>query len=127
MVCVCASLDAITDWLKLTSVPFQTALVVERGLKAVDGEGDDAGEHRRAAVDERDGHRLPLEVVVVMIVTGESDQGAEAQTQREEDLSGRVDPRLRIRQLLQLHKQTDVFNTHSALSECSQIRLFFLL
>lgn len=76
--------------------PFQTAFVVEGGFEAVDGEGHDAGEHRRAAVDEWHDHGLPLEVIVVVVVTGKGDQRAEAQTQREEDLSGSVDPCLRV-------------------------------
>lgn len=48
---------------------------------------------------------MPLAVVAGLIVAGERDEAAKAQAQREEDLRGGADPRLGVRQLLQLQNQ----------------------
>lgn len=83
--------------LSARSSPLQAALIVECGLEAIDGEGDDAGEDGGATVDERHHDGLVLEVVVVVVVAGKGDEGAKAQTQRKKYLSGGVDPCLRVR------------------------------
>ena len=86
--------------------PLQAALVVEGGLKAIDGEGDDTGKDGGAAVDHGHDDGLLLKVVVVLVVAGKGDEGSKAQAQREEDLSGRVDPRGGFSQLFHLRQQT---------------------
>lgn len=76
--------------------PFQTAFIVKRGFKSIDGERDNTGKHWSAAVDKRHNDRLPLKVIILMIIAGKRDQRTKTQTQREEDLCGRIDPSLRI-------------------------------
>lgn len=53
-----------------THTPLQTRLIVEGGLKPIDGEGDDAGKDGCPTVDEGNSDGLALKVVVVLIVAG---------------------------------------------------------
>lgn len=85
-----------------THTPVQAVLVVDGGLEPVDGEGDNAGEDGGPAVDEGNNDGLALKVVVVLVVAGKRYERPEAQAQREEDLSGRVDPRGGVGELFQL-------------------------
>lgn len=77
-------------------LPPQAGFVVEGGLEAIDGESDHTGKDGGATVDEGHSNGLALEVVVVVIVAGEGDEGTEAKAQGEEDLRGGVDPRRRV-------------------------------
>jgi len=81
------------------------ALVVKCRLEAVDGESHNAGKDGRGAVDQRDDDGVPLAVVAGLVVAGKRDEAAKAEAQREEDLRGGADPRLGVRQLLQLQNQ----------------------
>lgn len=89
-----------------THTPLQTRLIVEGGLKPIDGEGDDAGKDGRPTVDEGNSDGLALKVVVVLIVAGKRYKWPKTQTQREKDLSGSIDPCSRIGQLFQLKADT---------------------
>jgi len=66
---------------------------------------DDAGEDGSSAVD--DGHEdgVPVAVVPDGHVGGEGDETAERQTEREEDLSGGVQPHLGVRQSAELENR----------------------
>lgn len=83
----------------------QAAFVVEGGLEAIDGEGDDTGKDGGGTVDDGHDDGVLLAVVGGLVVAGEGDEAAEPQAEREEDLGGCVDPGLRVGQLLHLESQ----------------------
>lgn len=87
-----------------TYTPPQAVLIVDSGLEPVDGEGYNAGKDGGSAVDQRNHDGLALKVVVVLVVAGERYERSKAQTQREEDLSGCVDPCVRVGELIHLEK-----------------------
>lgn len=66
------------------------------GAEAEDGEDDQGGQHRREEVDTRHGEGVAVAVVVLGIVRGVSNDRAKAKAQREEDLGGRLPPRLHV-------------------------------
>lgn len=55
-----------------THTPLQTILVVDGGLKPIDGKGDNAGKDGGSAVDQGNHDGLALKVVVVLVVAGKS-------------------------------------------------------
>lgn len=52
--------------------PLQAVLIVDSGLKTIDGKGDKAGKDGGSTVDEGHHNGLTLKVVVVLVVAGES-------------------------------------------------------
>lgn len=59
----------------------QAALVVEGGLEAIDGEGDDAGKDGGGAVDDGHNDGVLLAVVGGFVVAGEGNEAAEPQAE----------------------------------------------
>ena len=59
----------------------QAAFVVEGGLEAIDGEGDDAGKDGGGAVDDGHDDGVLLAVVGGLVVAGEGDEAAEPQAE----------------------------------------------
>lgn len=88
--------------IKYTHKPLQTILIVDGGLKSIDGKGDNAGKDGGSTVDHGNNDGLALKVIVVLVVAGKSYERPKAQTQREKDLSGCIDPRSRVGKLFHL-------------------------
>lgn len=66
------------------------------GTEPQDDENHQRGQHGRHEVDARDHDGVPVAVVVDRVVGGIRDNGAVAQSQGEEDLSGRLTPHLHV-------------------------------
>lgn len=58
--------------IKYTHKPLQTILVVDGGLKSVDGKGDNAGKDGGSTVDQGNDDSLALKVIIVLVVAGKS-------------------------------------------------------
>lgn len=86
----------------LAHPPLQAVLKVDSGLEPINGKGYDAGKDGGSTVDQGDHDGLALKVVVVLVVAGKSYKWSKTQTQREKDLSGCIDPRIRVGKLLHL-------------------------
>ena len=82
--------------------PLKTVLVVDCRLEPIDGKGDNAGKDGGSTVDHGNNDGLTLKVVVVVVVAGKSYEWPKTQTQREKDLSGRIDPCIRVGKLFHL-------------------------
>ena len=72
------------------------------------GEDDKAGEKAGEAVEERDPDGVRVELVVEVVVGGESGHAAVADVECEEDLDGGVAPRLHVEQPLPLGRDVEL-------------------
>ena len=82
-------------------------LIHKRGLETHDGEDDGAGVDGGEPVAERHEDGVLLHVVLHGVVGGEGDEAAERQTEGEEDLSGGVQPALRVHEVVHLQSVKD--------------------
>lgn len=104
-----------------THTPLQAVLEVDGGLEPIDGEGDNAGKDGGSTVDERNNDGLALKVVVVVVVAGKSYECPKTQTQREKDLSGRIDPCSRVGKLFHLNAH---IHTHTHMHKTLHITFY---
>lgn len=87
-----------------------TFAVHDVGFEAQHSKHHQGGQHGGEEVNKRHQDGIKVAVVVPLVVAGEGDDAAEAETQREEDLRGRLSPHFRLQHNLQLEKQsTDTF------------------
>lgn len=79
-----------------------TFCVHDVGFETKHSENDQGGQHRGEEIDKRNQDSIEVAVVVPLVVAGEGDDPAKAETQRKEDLRGCLSPNLGVQHDLQL-------------------------
>lgn len=113
LICTAAEREREQDILAQTSAGGLVRLVAE------DREDDRRGEQAGGAVADGHADGVAPAVVLPRVVRGHRDDAAERETEREEDLTRRVEPNLRLEQLLELHSAN---TTQHATFSCSSVQ-----
>lgn len=82
-----------------------TFFVHDVGFETKHSENDQGGQHGGEEIDKRNQDSIEVAVVVPLVVAGEGDDAAKAETQRKEDLCGCFSPHLGLQHDLQLQTE----------------------